>query len=468
MSLLYPIATFTYASRILGADGIGKINFSKSIVSYFSMLAMLGMQYYGTREAAKLRDNKKELSKFVHEMLAINGMMTIVSYILFVLAMLFIPKFQEYTLLLVIGSASILLQSMGLEWLYQALEEYQYIAVRSVIVQADSFVIMLLFVKDRSDLFIYMAIYVFATYGSYILNFVNARKYILWEWFGDYSIKKHIKQVLLLFAMALSIQLYAVLDSTMLGFLQNDVSVGKYTAAVKINKLVTTLIDSVAVVLIPRLSFYIEKLEKDKIKELIDKSYNYVFLLAVPAGVGIFALGNEIIQLFSGSEFQSAVMTLRLLTPIVVVIPFNVITNTQTFVPMGKEKWILFSTCSGALTNMACNAVLIPRYAENGAAAATVIAETVIAVICFYNMKKVFNMKKIMRVSWQYCIASFPILIVNYFISVFVRSAVLHVVFTVLVSVCVYTGILIFFKNQYMYEIIQYIRERIQKKTRLL
>ena len=122
-SIAFPIITFSYASRILGAEGIGKVNFAKSVISYFSMFAAMGMNYYGTREAAKVRDNKKSLSKFVHEMLLINGCTTILSYVGLVFAIAYVAKLKDYSVLLIINSFSILMMGMGMDWLYQALEE---------------------------------------------------------------------------------------------------------------------------------------------------------------------------------------------------------------------------------------------------------------------------------------------------------------------------------------------------------
>lgn len=90
--LVFPLITFTYSARILGDVGIGKVNFTKSIVSYFTMIAMLGMNYYGTREAAKRRDDKEKLSRFVREMLVINGCTTLLAYLLLIAAMLTVPK----------------------------------------------------------------------------------------------------------------------------------------------------------------------------------------------------------------------------------------------------------------------------------------------------------------------------------------------------------------------------------------
>lgn len=117
-SLVFPVITFAYCSRVLGADGIGKANFAKSVISYFTMVAMLGMNYYGTREAAKVRDDREKLSHFAQEMLVINGCSTVIAYLAFIASLFLVKKFQDYTLLLLVNSASIVLMGLGMEWLY--------------------------------------------------------------------------------------------------------------------------------------------------------------------------------------------------------------------------------------------------------------------------------------------------------------------------------------------------------------
>lgn len=463
-TLLFPVITFTYSARILGVAGIGKVSFARSVTTYFTMFAMLGMNYYGTREAAKVRDDKDKLSGYVHEMLMVNGITTVFAYMLLSLSIYFVPRLQGYSTLLLINSASILLQGMGMEWLYQGLEEYRYIAARSVLFQTAALVAMLVFVKTADDVVAYAIIYTIATSGSYVLNFINARKYISFQWYGNYKIKKHIKPLLWLFAMAVSIELYTVLDSTMLGFLKGDEAVGMYTAAVKVNRLTNTLITSLGVVLIPRLSYYIGLGQMEYVKKLIDKTYNFVFLLSVPACVGLFMLSDEIILLFSGTEFASAGMTMRILTPIVLVIPFSVVTNQQTFVPMGKEKLILISTCAGAVTNFICNLILIPQFAENGAAVATVLAEIVVAIVCFINAKGLFSIGSIFKNYYQYWIAALPIPMIAWWSGMLSMHYVLRMILIVTISIIAYFGILLFFKNQYMEYAVIALRNRLQRK----
>lgn len=459
--LVFPLITFTYSARILGDVGIGKVNFVKSIVSYFTMIAMLGMNYYGTREAAKVRDDRGKLNLFVREMLAINGCTTLLAYLFLAVVILMVPKLQDYRELLLCCSLAILLQGMGVEWLYQALEEYRYIAIRSVLFQIIALIALFWFVRDAQDVLPYAAITLFASSGSYVINFINARKYIGFPCHGCLEIKKHLKPLLWLFAMAVSIELYTVLDSTMLGFLQGDGAVGRYTAAVKVNKIVVSIISAVGVVLIPRLSYYISCREQKKIKELISDAYNYVLLLSIPAMVGLFLFSNEIILLFSGNGFARAGITMRILTPIVVFIPFSVATNQQTFVPMGKERLILISTVVGAVTNFFCNLWLIPQYAENGAAVATVVAECAVAVVCFFNVRRYFNMKEILQKIWQYILAAILMAVIVLIVQQWNIQYALRLCIAIVVSAVSYFAVLIAVKNIYVWKII----ERIIQKT---
>ncbi len=65
--MVFPLITFPYLSRILGPEGMGKINFASSFSNYFAMVASLGIPMYGAREIARVRDNKEEVNKAFNE-----------------------------------------------------------------------------------------------------------------------------------------------------------------------------------------------------------------------------------------------------------------------------------------------------------------------------------------------------------------------------------------------------------------
>lgn len=448
-NLIFPVITFTYASRVLGDVGIGKVNFSKSIITYFTMLATLGMKYYGTREAAKLRDNRHDFSKFACEMLVINLMTTVISYTLLFIAMLSIPKLKDYKTLLLISSMAIALEGLGMEWLYQAIEEYRYIALRSILFQMIALVGMFIFVHDADDVMSYAAILLFAGSGSYILNFINARKYISFRYYDSFKLMYHIKPLARLFAMAVSIELYTVLDSTMLGFLQDDAAVGRYTAAVKVTRMVNSLITSIGVVLIPRLSYYIEQKKGEQVKKLVNKTYNFMFMLSIPAALGLYFLSDDIILLFCGNGFASATLTLRILAPTVIIIPFSVITNLQIFIPMTRENYILQSTLVGAAINFTLNQLLIPKLAENGAAVATVLAETAVTAVCFVNIGRFFDKKSIFKKYGQYWIAAISVPIIVIICDYMIIDRWLKMGVVIIASIICYFSILLIIRNPY-------------------
>ena len=459
--VLFPIITFSYSSRVLGVEGLGQVNFSKSIISYFSMIAMLGINQYGTREAAKVRDNREKLSKLAQEILCINSGTTIIAYTLLFFVVRSNLNLQGYSALLWINSISIFLSGVGMEWLYQALEEFKYIALRAVAFQLIALILMFIFVRERNDVAAFAFISVIASSGSLMINFFNARKYIDFNKINGLDIKQHFAPMLWLFAMAVSIELYTVLDTTMLGFIKGDRAVGLYTAAIKINRIVNSVITALGVVMIPRLSYYIAQKDDTAMKKLICKGYNYMFMMAVPAAIGLYVLSDDIICFFSGDDYSSAGLTMRIMTIIVFFIPFSVMTNNQILVPMGKEKLILLSTLVGAISNIVSNAILIPAYAENGAAIGTVIAEGMVALICFCYAKHYFDTKEIFKCISHYVIAALPIIGIGYIMYNVDLNIVLRMGISIVSSFIAYCLILQIFGNYYYLEAIKILKHRI-------
>ena len=191
-SFLFPLITFPYVSRVLLPTGTGRVSFAISFVSYFSMFAQLGIPTYGIRICAKLRDNRKELSKTVHELLFINVVMSGISYVMLAAALILVPRLQEDRLLYLIVSCTIMLSAIGMEWLYKALEQYGYITVRSILFKLVALAAMFLFIHRQSDYIVYAGITIFASSASNILNFINVHRFVDVKFIGSYNVRRHI------------------------------------------------------------------------------------------------------------------------------------------------------------------------------------------------------------------------------------------------------------------------------------
>ncbi len=387
-SFIFPLITFPYVSRILMPSGVGKVNFATSVINYFSMIAQLGIPTYGIRACARVRDDREKLTRTAHELLFINIVMSIISYLGLFIALLTVPRLQSERLLYVIVSFTIILTTIGMEWIYKALEQYTYITVRSLIFKFISVVAMLLLIHSKSDYLLYGAISIFAASASNIFNFINVHKYIGLRPVGNYNVRQHLKPVMIFFSMSVATTVYTNLDTVMLGFMKNDAEVGYYTAAVKIKNILVSIVTSLGTVLLPRASYYIQKGEIDQFKFLSKKALNFVCLLATPLVIYFILYAKQGILLLSGKAYGPAVLPMQLIMFTVLFIGMSNITGIQILVPLGYERIVLYSVISGAITDLVINFILIPELASSGAAIGTLVAEAVVLIVQYFSVRK--------------------------------------------------------------------------------
>ena len=390
-SFIFPLITFPYVSRILLPVGIGKVNFATSLISYFTMFAQLGIPTYGIRACAKVRDDKEKLTKTAQELLIINLVMSAISYIILFVLLFTVPRLQNGRMLYLIVSANILLTSIGMEWLYKALEQYTYITIRSIIFKFIALIAMFLLVHEQKDYVIYGGISIFASCASNIFNFVNVHKYISLKPLKYYNFKPHFQAVGVFFAMACATTIYTHLDTVMLGFMATDDDVGYYSAAVKIKTILVSIVTSLGTVLLPRVSYYVEHNLMDDFRKITKKALNFVFLLAVPLTVYFIIFAKQGIYFLSGSAYTGAIIPMQVIMPTLVLIGITNILGIQILVPTGREKYVLYSEIVGAIVDLILNAILIPICQSTGAAIGTLVAEFSVLLVQYIILRKEVN-----------------------------------------------------------------------------
>lgn len=380
-SFLFPLITFPYVSRVLMAEGNGKIAFVSSVANYFLMVASLGIPTYGIRACSQVRNDKEKLSKTAQEILLINIITTMLVMITYIILIFTVPRFLEDKTLFYINGINIILNVFGVNWLYQALEQYTYITVRSIVFKFICILLMFIFVHNENDYIIYGAITVFASVGSNILNFINLRKYISLKPFKDYKFKKHMKPIFILFAQNLAVSIYTNLDTIMLGFIKNDYEVGLYNAAIKIKSILLSIVTSLGSVLLPRMSYYVKNnMKKDFINMMI-KAMNFTIMISLPICIYFILYSYESILFIAGSEYIAAVLAMQIVVFAVIPNGFTGLLGIQVLTPLGKEKYVLYSVIGGAVSNLILNLIFIPKYGASGAAFATLIAEILVLII---------------------------------------------------------------------------------------
>ena len=374
-SILFPLITFPYISRVLLVEGSGKVAFAISAVTYFTMFATLGLPTYGIRACAVVRDDREKLSQTVQELLIISAITTAITYAVFFASLFLVPEFAAKKELMMVMGLSIGLTTIGVQWFYNALEQYSYITTCAIVFKLIGLILMFLLVRNPSDYVVYGFVYVVGSFGSYVLNFVRLRRFISFRKREAYDLKQ---------PLAAASSVYLNLDVVMLGFLKGDTEVGYYNAGIKVKTVLTTCVTSLGTVLLPRLSYYVEKQEKEAFYRMVKKAFQFVLVAATPLMVYFILFAKESILFLAGESFLPAITPMQILMPTVLLIGLSNITGIQILTPLGEEKKVVISVLAGAMLNL----VLIPKMGSTGAATSTLLAEAMVVLVQARYLKK--------------------------------------------------------------------------------
>lgn len=451
LRLIFPLITFPYVSRVLMPEGIGKVNFANSIVMYFYTIASLGIGSYGIREAAKIRNDRLSLAKFTKEMLSINMVSTLVSYILLAASLVFVKKFESYRILIIVNSSSIILNTIGFEWLYSALEEYGYITLRSIIFQIISLALTFILVRNSDDVVNYALVSVISNVGSNVCNLIHARRYLDLKTKVKLEIKKHLKPIFLLFFSSIAITVFSILDTSMVGFIKDDVEVGYYTSASKIIRMIRDLFPAISTVMFARVSYYVGTKETQKIKEVTGQIFNLFYALSIPICMGFILLMKPILLLMCGSEFLPAVAVGQVLAPLVILSSISGYLSGAILISFGREKIYMYVEVGAALLDIVLNFAFIPKYGALGAGIATLITELVMFIVFHISVKNEISGVKIKKALVQYIISSLIMALAVYMeIKYLPLSPILQILLGAVSGALIYFVILVIMKNEFL------------------
>lgn len=467
-AFIFPLITFPYVSRVLGVAGNGKIAFAGSVVSYFTMFAQLGIPTYGIRACAQCRNNPRELNKIVQELLILNSVTVVISYVALAICLMTVPRLMADRLLIAVTSLSILLGAVGMEWLFQALEQYSYITIRNLSLKVVSIILMFMLVHKPEHYFVYGMISVVGTCGSNIFNFIYASRFLEHKPIGNYEFKRHIRPILNFFLLSVSVSVYTSMDSLMLGFLSTDMQVGFYAAAIKMKSIVVCTITALGGVLLPRMSNLLAEGKKDEFNSMIRKSFNFIFIVSISVTIYFIGMSKPVIDLLAGAEYYPAVLPMQIISLTIIFIGLSNITGMQILVPTGREKLTTLSTVYGAITNLIVNAVAIPRLGAVGAAIGTVAAEGVVlfAQIIYIRkeLKPMLQGIQYLKIILANCVSTMSILVFGYF--VVIDLPFLRLLINAILYFGVFGAILILTKESFVQQYFEQIICKLIRKRR--
>ncbi|MGF3075655.1 flippase [Facklamia sp. P12955] len=454
LSVIFPLITYPYILRVLEVRNIGEIDFTGSIINYFILIGGLGINVYAIREGARLRNKKKELNVFANQMLTLNILTTIFSYLCLFIFVFFSKKLHNYITLITIQSISIFANLLGVFWIFSIFEDYFYITVRSLLIHILSVILMFILVKNPDDYLKYASISIFANTGANFYNLYKAKKYINISLTKNLELSKHLKPILIIFSSSVASTIYVNADKTMLGYFLNNYFVGLYSASVNIYTVLKIMFIAIIQVSLPRLSNYLSENKFIEYKRTATYIFQLFFIILVPAVIGLVMVAPEIINLIGGDKYTESILTLQILS---VSLFFSILATFYTNVvllPFNKESQVLISTLICAILNILFNILLIPYFKHNAAAITTVFAEFLMFLIQLYFSKHLYKLEVPFKFFISIIIGSFVIVIICTLINFFSLTSILSLFLKLLLSLIAYLYVLYLLDNKFLKDLL--------------
>jgi len=390
-NLLFPLLTFPYLSRIIGAEGLGISNFILSYCQNYIIIAALGLPVYGVREIARLGDDKEKRSKLFFELISLHLIFTGILFIIYTVTVLLSPQFHEYKNLALLGGGYIMLSVFTIEWLFSGVNDFKYITIRSIIIRSLSVLAIFIFVRQKDDFNVYFIITVITLFLTVLVNVNYARKYVSLRSLSQINIRHHLKSVSVLGIYVILTSIYSVIPVTLLGFFSTKSAVGYYYGANKIIRMVISFFTALTTVMIPKLNLVLEMKGRDEYKKEVQKSLSFVITFGIPITFLVFLLANPLIMLLAGKEFQNSIFCIQMMAPVILSVAF-----AQVFVILilsinRRETEMVLLSALGMVISLIINIIFIPGYGERATAVSQFSAELAVTVVSFFLAKRCFD-----------------------------------------------------------------------------
>jgi len=461
LNAIFPFFTGIYVTHVLLSDSIGEVEAARNLAQYFVILAYLGLPTYGLREISKVRKDRKELNKVYSELMIINTLSTFVFLIMYLILVFSVDSYRNNLILYLITGGSIALNFFNNSWLFEGLEEFRYVSIRNIAFKVISFVLLLLFVKKQSDYLIYALITICGTAGNYLLNIINTHKYVSLI-FSDLNLLRHMKSIFFLVAVNLAIEIYSLVDVTMLSNMAQYKNVAFYTYGQKVQKILIQIINSFTMVLVPRISLYYKEKRYNEFNDSITKTLQAILLLSLPIIVGICFTSRYLLCEIYGDEYINSAYVLDILSFIIVISPVGYLLGSRALLVSGNEQKMIIPVGIGAIINVIGNYILIREYSEIGAALASLISESIIMIIYVSMGKKYLTLKKAALKNTALHILGSLLCMTIWLIAcvLIIKSNLICTITQIIGSVFIYFIILFIFKEQMVLLMINRILKR--------
>ena len=437
--IVLPVITTPYITRVFSSNDLGSYGYYNSIVTYFILLATLGVANYGTKE---ISGHRKNVQKTFWGIYSLQVLATCLALVLYIATCLLIPSMNN--LIAYILGFSLLSRGLDISWLFQGMEDFKKITVRNTAVKLLGVASVFIFVKKPSDLYLYIILLVVYDLLGQLSMWLPAREHIGRPHLDIVYAKRHIKPVILLFLPQIAISLYITLDRTMLGALSSTTDVGIYDQALKLLNILLTIVTSLGSVMLPRVSNLLSLGNQKAVNKLHEMSFLVYNLVIFPMIAGILIVNKDFVNFFLGQDFQEARHAIAIMVFRMFFIGWTNIMGIQILIPHNKNREFMLSTTIPAFFSVGLNILLIPSLGYIGASIVSVDTEGLVWLLQLYFTRSYLKEIKILPSMLKILAASLIMYGILYIIQPLLHfPSVVNVLISAMLGLFIYAGLVL-------------------------
>lgn len=426
LSYVFPLVTVSYVSQCLGVTNIGTYSYTYSTVYLFMLLGMLGINNYGNREIARVRDDKQACSFIffsIYKLQLLTVGLASIGYVIYIQCIV-----SEYEKLFWLQAIYLFSACLDVNWFYFGLEKFKLTITRNCIIKVASLILILFFVRTEADLAQYTVIMAGSTFLSQLYLILILHRYIVNVHTTLHDSLHHLRGCCILFIPVLAFGIYRVMDKTMLGAMATVTELGYYENAERLINIPISIINALGTVMLPRMSYLLKNHSVESTKAIY-ASMKLALLLSCMMAAGIFLVSNDIVVVLFGYDFYKSGEIIRILSITILASAWANVIRTQYLIPSGKDTIYVISTIGGAVVNLLLNIVLIPKYGAYGACLGTIAAEYFVMIYQTVKVRRVLEIKRYFNLAWKDLVISCGIIffsyeVGNFFSDIYVRLLV--------------------------------------------
>lgn len=435
LSYVFPLVTVSYVSQCLGVTNIGTYSYTYSTVYLFMLIGMLGINNYGNREIARVRDDKQACSFIffsIYKLQLLTVGLASIGYVIYILCIV-----SEYEKLFWLQAIYLFSAFLDVNWFYFGLEKFKLTITRNCIIKVASLILILFFVRTEADLAQYTVIMAGSTFLSQLYLILILHRYIVNVHTTLHDSLHHLRGCCILFIPVLAFGIYRVMDKMMLGAMATVTELGYYENAERLINIPISIINALGTVMLPRMSYLLKNHSVESTKAIY-ASMKLALLLSCMMAAGIFLVSNDIVVVLFGYDFYKSGEIIRILSITILASAWANVIRTQYLIPSGKDTIYVISTIGGAVVNLLLNIVLIPKYGAYGACLGTIAAEYFVMIYQTVKVRRVLGIKRYFNLAWKDLVISCGIILFSYEVGNFFSDIYVRLLVNIFIAIVLF------------------------------